>query len=71
MTKHHGHMTLSGDRAGINILEEERPGRRLVIAPITCTSAEPTQIGARDTTTRSSRPSWPSTDPFLPPDGQG
>jgi hypothetical protein len=71
MTKHLGHVTLSGDRAGINILEEERPGRRLVIAPITYTSANPAHGGARDTTTRSSRRSWPSTDPFLPPDGQG
>ena len=47
------------------------PGRRLVIAPITCTSAQPALIGVRDATTRSSRPSWPSTDPFLAPDGQG
>ena len=33
------------------------PGRRLVIAPVTCTNAQPAQIGARDATTRSSRPS--------------
>jgi len=71
MTRHLGHVTLSGDRAGTYILEEERPGRRLVIAPITCTGAQPAQSGARDATTRSSRRSWPSTDPFLAPDGQG
>ncbi len=50
MTRHLGHVTLSGDRAGTYIIEEERPGRRLVIAPITCSSAEPAQIGARDAT---------------------
>ena len=50
MTRHLGHVTLSGDRAGTYIIEEERPGRRLVIAPITCTSAQPAEIGARDAT---------------------
>jgi hypothetical protein len=39
MARHLGHVTLSGDRAGINIIEEERPGRRLVIAPVTGTSS--------------------------------
>jgi len=39
MKRHLGHVTLTGDRAGIYIIEEERPGRRLVIAPVTCAGA--------------------------------
>jgi len=35
MKRHLGHVTLTG----IYIIEEERPGRRLVIAPVTCAGA--------------------------------
>jgi hypothetical protein len=71
MTRHLGHVTLSGDRAGINIIEEERPGRRLVIAPVTCSSAEPAQIGARDATHEEFAAFVAEYGPFLPPDGEG
>jgi hypothetical protein len=71
MKKHLGHVTLSGDRAGLYIIEEERPGRRLVIAPITCTSAEPAQIGARDATHEEFAAFEAAYGPFLPPDGEG
>jgi hypothetical protein len=71
MTRHLGHVTLSGDRAGAYIIEEERPGRRLVIAPITCTSAQPAQIGARDATHEEFAAFVAEYGPFLPPDGEG
>ena len=71
MTRHLGHVTLSGDRAGTYIIEEERPGRRLVIAPITCTSAQPAQIGARDATHEEFAAFVAEYGPFLPPDGEG
>ena len=64
-------MTLSGDRAGLYIIEEERPGRRLVIAPVTCSSAEPAQIGARDATHEEFAAFVAEYGPFLPPDGEG
>jgi hypothetical protein len=71
MKKHLGHVTLSGDRAGLYIIEEERPGRRLVIAPLTCTSAEPAQIGARDATPEEFAAFVAEYGPFLAPDGEG
>jgi hypothetical protein len=71
MKKHLGHVTLSGDRAGLYIIEEERPGRRLVIAPITCTSAEPAQIGARDARHEEFAAFVAEYGPFLAPDGEG
>jgi hypothetical protein len=70
MTKHLGHVTLSGDRAGTYIIEEERPGRRLVIAPITCSSAD-AQIGARDATHEEFAAFVAEYGPFLAPDGEG
>jgi hypothetical protein len=71
MKKHLGHVTLSGDRAGLYIIEEERPGRRLVIAPVTCSSAEPAQIGARDATHEEFAAFVAEYGPLLPPDGEG
>jgi hypothetical protein len=71
MTKHLGHVTLSGDRAGTYIIEEERPGRRLVIAPITCSSAEPAQSGARDATHEEFAAFEAAYGPFLAADGEG
>jgi hypothetical protein len=71
MKKHLGHVTLSGDRAGTYIIEEERPGRRLVIAPVTCSSAEPAQIGARDATHEEFAAFVAEYGPFLAPDGEG
>ena len=71
MKRHLGHVTLTGDRAGIYIIEEERPGRRLVIAPITCTGAEPAEIGARDATHEEFAAFVAEYGPFLPPDGEG
>jgi hypothetical protein len=71
MNKHLGHVTLSGERAGTYIIEEERPGKRLVIAPITCSSAEPAQIGARDATHEEFAAFEAAYGPFLPPDGEG
>jgi len=71
MNKHLGHVTLSGERAGTYIIEEERPGKRLVIAPVTCSSAEPAQIGARDATHEEFAAFEAAYGPFLPPDGEG
>jgi hypothetical protein len=71
MKKHLGHVALSGDRAGTYIIEEERPGKRLVIAPVTCSSAEPAQIGARDATHEEFAAFEAAYGPFLPPDGEG
>jgi hypothetical protein len=71
MTRHLGHVTLSGDRAGTYIIEEERPGRRLVIAPVTCSSAQPAEIGARDATHEEFAAFEAAYGPFLPPDGEG
>ena len=71
MTRHLGHVTLSGDRAGTYIIEEERPGRRLVIAPVTCSSAQPAEIGARDATHEEFAAFVAEYGPFLPPDGEG
>ena len=73
MTKRLGRVTLSGDRAGTYIIEEERPGRRLVIAPVTCTSAKgaPAHIGARDATHKEFAAFVAEYGPFLPPDGEG
>ena len=74
MTRHLGHVTLSGDRAGIYIIEEERPGRRLVIAPVTCTSASAeggAQGGARDATHEEFAAFVAEYGPFLPADGEG
>jgi hypothetical protein len=70
MTRHLGHVTLTGDRAGIYIIEEERPGRRLVIAPITCTSAS-AEGGARDATREEFAAFEAEYGPFLAPDGEG
>jgi len=67
MTRHLGHVTLSGDRAGTYIIEEERPGRRLVIAPVTCSSAQPAEIGARDATHEEFAASKPHTGPSSHP----
>jgi hypothetical protein len=71
MTRHLEHVTLSGDRAGLYIIEEERPGRRLVIAPVTCSSAQPAEIGARDATHEEFAAFVAEYGPFLPPDGEG
>jgi hypothetical protein len=71
MNKHLGHVTLSGERAGTYIIEEERPGKRLVIAPVTCSSAEPAQLGARDATHEEFAAFEAAYGPFLPPDDEG
>jgi hypothetical protein len=76
MTRHLGHVTLTGDRAGIYIIEEERPGRRLVIAPVTCTSASASadggaQGGARDATREEFAAFVAEYGPFLAADGEG
>jgi hypothetical protein len=71
MTKRLGRVTLSGDRAGTYIIEEERPGRRLVIAPITCSNAQGAQLGARDATHEEFAAFEAEYGPFLPPDGEG
>jgi hypothetical protein len=80
MTRHLGHVTLSGDRAGTYIIEEERPGRRLVIAPVTCSSASADggardatreEFGARDATREEFAAFEAEYGPFLPPDGEG
>ena len=86
MKRHLGHVTLTGDRAGIYIIEEERPGRRLVIAPVTCAGAGAeggaqggarggarggAQGGARDATHEEFAAFVAEYGPFLAADGEG
>jgi hypothetical protein len=71
MTKRLGHVTLSGDRAGTYIIEEERPGKRLVIAPAICSGSHPAHGGERDATHEEFAAFEAEYGPFLPADGEG
>lgn len=73
------HVTLSGDRAGEYVIEEERPDGRLVLVPDpddpypTVTWADILKrSGARDMTPEESAEFWREYGPLIgPPDGEG
>jgi hypothetical protein len=67
------HVTLSGDRAGEYVVEEERPDGRLVLAPDskdTYPAVVPAFAG-RSATPEEFAAFEAEYGPFLPPDGEG
>jgi hypothetical protein len=74
----HAHVTLSGDRAGEYMIEEERPDGRLVLVPDsedpypTVTWADMKDPAARDMTPKEFEAFMAEHGPhMLPPDGEG
>ncbi len=66
------HVTLSGDRAGEYVIEEERPDGRLVLVPDTSWAARLARHGERAMTPEESAEFWREHGPhMLPPDGEG
>ncbi len=68
------HVTLSGDRAGEYVIEEERPDGRLVLARARDTSiaAIRRRGGTRAMTSEESAEFWREHGPHMqPPDGEG
>ena len=66
------HVTLSGDRAGEYVIEEERPDGRLVLARDTSVAAIRRRGGSRAMTPAESAAFWREHGPHMqPPDGEG
>ena len=65
------HVTLSGDRAGDYVIEEERPDGRLVLVPDLSVKAILARHGERKATPEEFAAFVAEYGPFLPPDGEG
>jgi hypothetical protein len=66
------HVTLSGDRAGEYLIEEERPDGALVLVPDTSIEAIRARGGSRPLTKREWQDFLAEYGPhMLPPDGEG
>lgn len=66
------HVTLSGDRAGEYVIEEERPDGRLVLVRDTSIAAIRKRQGTRAMTPSESEEFWREHGPHMgPPDGEG
>jgi len=66
------HVTLSGDRAGEYVIEEERPDGRLVLVRDTGIAAIRRRGGTRAMTPEESAEFWREHGPHMqPPDGEG
>ena len=66
------HVTLSGDRAGEYVIEEERPDGRLVLVRDTGITAIRKRQGTRAMTAEESAAFWREHGPHMqPPDGEG
>ena len=66
------HVTISGDRAGEYVIEEERPDGRILLAPDTSWKAIRERMGAREPTPEQSAEFWRKYGPLMqPPDGEG
>jgi hypothetical protein len=68
----HAHVTLSGDRAGEYLIEEERPDGRLVLVRDTSIASIRRRQGTRAMTPEESAEFWHEHGPHMqPPDGEG
>jgi hypothetical protein len=66
------HVTLSGDRAGDYVIEEEGPDGRLVLVPDVGITAIRKRLGTRAMTPKESEAFWAEHGPHMqPPDGEG
>jgi hypothetical protein len=66
------HVTLSGDRVGEYVIEEERPDGRLVLVRDTSITAIRRRLGTRAMTPEESADFWREYGPQMqPPDGEG
>ena len=66
------HVTLSGDRAGDYVIEEERPDGRILLAPDTSWKAILARGEGREMTAEESAAFWTEHGPHMqPPDGEG
>jgi hypothetical protein len=62
------HVTLSGDRAGEYVIEEERPDGRIVLVPDTSAQAILSRLGHQRATLQEFEAEYGS---VRPPDGEG